>query len=108
MTKWHVRLAKTQISLGIRPVRSASSLCVQWVAKDPGVLHAFMRTAKILIRLGGCWAHSHFVGFIMRRLIFFSMPWTIDLTMRKSLLRNVFLTKAEDGLLLRFITSPNL
>ena len=35
-----------------------------------------MRTAKTLIRLGGCpadlslrWAHSHFVGFVMSRLI---------------------------------------
>ena len=26
-TKWHVRPVKTQISLGIRPVRSKSSLC---------------------------------------------------------------------------------
>ena len=32
--------AKTQISLGIRPVWSASSLCTQWVAKDPSFLHA--------------------------------------------------------------------
>ena len=30
-----VRPAKTQISLGIRPVWSESSLCAQWVAKDP-------------------------------------------------------------------------
>ena len=36
-----------------------------------------MRTAKTLIRLGGCpadlslrWAHTHFVGFVTRRLIF--------------------------------------
>ena len=35
-----VRLAKTQISLGIRPVWSESSLCTQWVAKDPSYLHA--------------------------------------------------------------------
>ena len=35
-----VRPAKTQISLGIRPVCSASSLCAQWVAKDPRILHA--------------------------------------------------------------------
>ena len=35
-----VRLAKTQISLGIRPVCSESSLCTQWVAKDPSFLHA--------------------------------------------------------------------
>ena len=39
-TKWHVRPAKTQISLGIRPVWSESSLCAQWVAKDPSFLHA--------------------------------------------------------------------
>ena len=30
-TKWHVRPAKTQISLGIRPVWSESSLCAQWM-----------------------------------------------------------------------------
>ena len=39
-TKWHVRPAKTQISLGIRPVWSESLLCAQWVAKDPSLLHA--------------------------------------------------------------------
>ena len=38
-TKWHVRPAKTQISLGIRPVWSESSLYTQWVAKDPSFLH---------------------------------------------------------------------
>ena len=35
-----VRPAKTQIRLGIRPVWSESSLCAQWVAKDPSYLHA--------------------------------------------------------------------
>ena len=35
-----VRRAKTQISLGIRPVWSESSLYAQWVAKDPSFLHA--------------------------------------------------------------------
>ena len=39
-TKWHVRPAKTQISLGIHPVWSESSLCAEWVAKDPSFLHA--------------------------------------------------------------------
>ena len=39
-TKWPVRPAKTKISLGIRPVWSESSLCAQWVAKDPSFLHA--------------------------------------------------------------------
>ena len=32
--------AKPQISLGICPVWSESSLCAQWVAKDPSFLHA--------------------------------------------------------------------
>ena len=43
MTKpkiWHVRPAKIQICLGIRPVWSESSLYAQWVAKDPSFLHA--------------------------------------------------------------------
>ena len=38
--KVEVRPAKTQISLGIRPVWSESSLCAQWVAKDLSFLHA--------------------------------------------------------------------
>ena len=39
-TKWHVRPAKTQINLGIRPVWSESSLCAQWVATNPSFLYA--------------------------------------------------------------------
>ena len=39
-TKWPVRPAKTQISLGISPVWSESSMCAQRVAKDPSFLHA--------------------------------------------------------------------
>ena len=39
-TKWSVRPAKTQISLGIRPVWSESSLCAQWVDQDLSFLHA--------------------------------------------------------------------
>ena len=35
-----VRPAKTQISLGIRPVWSESSLCAKWVATDPSFLYA--------------------------------------------------------------------
>ena len=38
--KMRVRPAKTQISLGVRPVWSESSLCAQSVAKDPRFLHA--------------------------------------------------------------------
>ena len=36
----NVRPAKTQIRLGIHPVWSESSLCTQWVAKNPRFLHA--------------------------------------------------------------------
>ena len=35
-----VRPAKTQISLGIRPVWSKSSLCAHWVTKDQMFLYA--------------------------------------------------------------------
>ena len=38
--KMTVRTAKPQISRGIRQVWSESSLCTQWVAKDPSFLHA--------------------------------------------------------------------
>ena len=58
-TKWHVRPAKTQISLGIRPVWSEPSLCALWVSKDPSFLHADT-AVKTLIRLGRCpgWSES--------------------------------------------------
>ena len=38
--KMSVHPVKTQISLGIRPVWSESSLCAQWVAKGTRFLHA--------------------------------------------------------------------
>ena len=64
-TKWHVCPAKTQISLGIRPVWSESLQCAQWVAKDPSFLQTADSEDSDMIF---CWAHSHFVGFVMRRL----------------------------------------
>ena len=39
-TKMTVRPAKTQISLGIRPVWAESSTSAQWVAKDTSFLNA--------------------------------------------------------------------
>ena len=68
-TKWPVRPAKTQISLGIRLVWSETSQCAQWVAEDP----VFMRTAKTLIRLGGCpgWSESSLVA----NLILLVLSW---------------------------------
>ena len=58
-----VRPAKTQISLGIRPVWSESSpwdtqadlsLRCSLIGEDPRTQAFFMRTAKTLIGLGGC------------------------------------------------------
>ena len=70
--------AQSDQSLCGCPGWSESSLCIQWVAKDPAFLHA---AAKTLIRLGGWsdwvdaqadlslrWARIHFVVFVVRRL----------------------------------------
>ena len=73
--KMTMRPAKTQIGLGIRPVWSESLLCAQWVAKDPSFLHAdsedYDQTGR-MPRLIWFFAGRtyHFVGFIMRRLIY--------------------------------------
>ena len=69
-----VRPAKTQISLGIRPVWSESSLCAQWVAKDPSFLRADSEDSDQTGRMPGLiWAFAgrtcHTVGFVVRRLI---------------------------------------
>ena len=69
-----VRPVKTQISLGILPVWSESSLCAQWEAKDPSFLHADSEDSDqtgrmprlIWVFAGGT---CHFVGFVMRWLI---------------------------------------
>ena len=71
-TKWALRPAKTQISLGTRPVWSESSQSAQWVAEDPMFLHAdsedWSDWADAKADLSLRWAHSHFVGFVMLRL----------------------------------------
>ena len=76
-TKWYVRPAKTQISLGIRPVWSESSLCAQLVAKDPSFLHVDSddsdqtgRIPRLIWVFAG--RTAIFVGFVMTRLILFS------------------------------------
>ena len=68
-----VRPAKTQISLGIRPVWSESSLCVLWVAKDPTFLHADSEDSdqtgwmpRLIWVFDG--RTGHIVGFVMLRL----------------------------------------
>ena len=73
-TKWSVRPAKTQISLGIHPVQSESTLCAQWVAKDPSFLHADSKDSDQTRRMPRLiWVFAghtcQFVGFVTRRLI---------------------------------------
>ena len=72
-TKWPMHPAKTQISLGIRPVWSESSLCAQWVAKDPSFLHEDSEDSDQIWRMPRLiWVFAghtgHFVGFVMKRL----------------------------------------
>ena len=59
-----MRPAKTQISLGICPVWSESSLCAQWVAKDPSFLDAdskdWLDWADGQADLSLRWAHMSF------------------------------------------------
>ena len=47
-----------------RRLRSESSLCTQQVAKDPTFLHSDSDLSLL-------WSHNHFVGFVMRQLIYF-------------------------------------
>ena len=73
-TKWHERPAKTQINLGIRRLRSKSSLCAQWVAKDPSFLHGDSEGSDQTGRMPRLiWVFAgrtfHFVGFVMRWII---------------------------------------
>ena len=54
-TKWHVRLAKTQISLG-----------AQRIAKDPSFLHTDSEGSDQIKRMSGLslrWAHMPFCWF---------------------------------------------
>ena len=65
-----MRLAKTQISLGILPVWSESSLSA-WRKRGSlaqGRLWSDWADAQADLSLR--WAHSHFVGFVMSRLIY--------------------------------------
>ena len=75
-TKWHMRPAKTLISLGIRPVWSESSLIAwkkAWVLSYPLSAQRRLWTdwADAQADLSLRWVHSHFVGFVMRRLLYY-------------------------------------
>ena len=72
--KMTVQPEKTQISLGIHPVWTESSLCAQWTAKDPSFLHKNSEDSDQTGRMPRLiWVfpgHTcHCVGFVMRRLI---------------------------------------
>ena len=74
-SKMTVLPVKTQICLGIRPVWSESSLCAQWVAKDPSFLQAGSEDTDQTGRMPRLiWVFAgrtcHFVGFVMRWLTF--------------------------------------
>ena len=71
-TKWPVHPGKTQISLGIHPVWSDTSLCTQWVDNDPMFLHADSEDSdQTGPRLTWVFARrtGHFVGFVNLQLI---------------------------------------
>ena len=67
---------KTQISLGIHPVWSESSLCTQWIAKDPRFLHTDSNDSDQIGQMPRLiWVFAghtgHFVSFVMLWLNFF-------------------------------------
>ena len=83
-TKWPMCPAKTQISLGIRPVWSESSLCTQWAAKDPRFLHADSegsdqtgRMPRLIWVFAGCTSFCWFCHSAAQLSMFLTIP--IDL-----------------------------
>ena len=79
-TKWHVHPAKTQFSLGIRPVWSVFTVRMKkaWVLSYPlsGRWRLWSDWMDAQADLGLRWAHSHFVGFVMRWLTW-GHPWSL-------------------------------
>ena len=78
-TKWHMQPAKTQISLGICPVWSESSLTAQLVAKNPKVLDADSEDSSDWVDAHAdpslCWfchASAHIIDMrrVMRKAVY--------------------------------------
>ena len=65
-----VRPAKTQFSLGTRPVWSESSLSAWRKLESWATQWAHNEDSDAQAELSLRWAHSHFVGFVMSWLIF--------------------------------------
>ena len=81
-TKWHVRPAETQISLGIRTVWSESLPCAQWLAKVQRFFHADKKDSDQTERMPRLiWVFAertcHFVGLVMRWLIFITKMYVV-------------------------------
>ena len=81
-TKWPVRPAKAQISLGICPVWSVFAVRV----KKHWALNYLLSAQQTLIRLGVCpgWSESslgahHFIGFVVKQLTCKCPPTTRSL-----------------------------
>ena len=78
-TKWHMRPTKTQISLGIRPVWSESSLCAQLVAKDPSFLHADSedsdQTGRMHMLFCWFWCEAAQLLYLLQLLV---QMWTLQ------------------------------
>ena len=60
-TKWHMHPTKTQISLGIRPIWSESSLCAQCVAKDPSSCGQQRLGAQVILLVLSCCSSNYFM-----------------------------------------------
>ena len=73
-TKWHVHPAKMRIRLVILPVWSVFAVRMRkvWVLSYPLSIQRRLWSdwADAQADLSLCWAHSHFVGFVMRWLIY--------------------------------------
>ena len=67
--KISVRTAKSQVTLCIRPVWSESSLCAQWVAKDPRFLHTDSEDSDQTVLPRPIWV------FARRTLILLVLSW---------------------------------
>ena len=95
INKMAVHPAKTQISLGIRPVWSESSLCTQRVAKGPSFLHVGSEDSDQTGRMPRLiWVFagrtSHFVCFIMKRLVYIFVKPAFSLVQERSQLLFIF------------------
>ena len=84
-TKWLVRPAKTQISLDIHLVWSESSLCTQWVAKDPS-FHAESKDWSEWVDAqadqGLRWVHMSFCWFCHALAQYYKWTATSDYALR--------------------------